>query len=287
MAPDFVDSECLTRFTDKSIEWIKSRAGAARGGEPFFLYLPYTSPHKPVIPLEQFRGKGEAGAYGEFMIETDHHLGRILDTLDSEKIAENTIVIYTSDNGPETTWKERIEKFGHHSNGIYREGKRSIYEGGHRVPFLIRWPAKIPEGSILDQPICQTDLLATIADVVGAEIPDDAAEDSNSFYKAILDPEGAAGHPAIIHHGSSGRFAIREGKWKLIMEGGKRKAVNRELYDLESDPSETEDVIKKNPQVAAALTAKITEIVESGRSTPGDPVGNDTPLWPDLTWMKQ
>jgi arylsulfatase A len=136
------------------------------------LYLPYTSPHKPVIPLEQFRGQGKAGAYGEFMIETDHHLGRILKWLDDQKLAKDTMVIFTSDNGPEKTWLERINRFGHHSSGIYREGKRSIYEGGHRVPFLIRWPAQVKAGSKWNRPVCQTDLLATVAEMLGKRLPE-------------------------------------------------------------------------------------------------------------------
>ena len=106
-----MDVECLDRFTAQSLKWLDGRAAAARAGKPFFLYLPYTSPHKPVIPLEEFRGQGKAGAYGEFMIETDHHLGRILKWLDDEKLADNTMVIFTSDNGPETTWRERIFPF--------------------------------------------------------------------------------------------------------------------------------------------------------------------------------
>ena len=146
IAPDFVDSECLTRFTDKAIEWIEGKADDARQGKPFFLYLPYTSPHKPVIPIDQFRGKSEAGAYGDFMLETDWHVGKILDLLEREGLSENTMIIFTSDNGPEKTWPQRVELYGHHSNGIYRDGKRSVYEGGHRVPFLVRWPAKVQAG---------------------------------------------------------------------------------------------------------------------------------------------
>ena len=284
-APDFVDSECLTRFTDKAIAWLGKQAGAARSGEkPFFLYLPYTSPHKPVIPLEKFRGQGKAGAYGEFMIETDHHLGRLLNALDDEKLAENTIVIYTSDNGPENTWKERIEKFGHHSSGVYREGKRSIYEGGHRVPFFIRWPAKIKAGTKLDAPVCQTDLLATLAEMLGEPLPEGAGEDSNSFYRTLLDPKSAAERPPLIHHSSSGRFAIRSGDWKLVMEG-KKKSERRELYNLATDPDESSNVIKKHPEISKRLTAEITKIIKDGRSSPGSPAANDTPLWPDLVWM--
>ena len=291
VAPDFVDSECLTRFTNRAIRWIDAHTKQA-DAPPFFLYLPFTSPHKPVIPIEKFRGQGEAGAYGEFMIETDHHIGRILQLLDDRQIADDTLIIFTSDNGPETTWKQRIEKFDHHSAGVYREGKRSIYEGGHRVPFLIRWPAKVKPATKLDAPICQTDLLATVAEMLGAKLPNHAGEDSNSFYAAMLDPGSASEkeRPPIIHHAANGRFAIREGKWKLVMEGsgnGKRKATKRELYDLEADPSETKNVLAGNSEIADDLVRKITQIVKGGRSSPGEAVANDTPHWPDLSWFDQ
>ena len=285
VAPDFVDRECLTRFTDKSIEWIRNHHSKGRGTKPFFLYLPLTSPHKPVIPLEQFRGQGKAGAYGEFMIETDYHVGRILELLDEEKLAENTLVIFTSDNGPETTWKKRAEIYSHQSNAIFKEGKRSIYEGGHRVPFFIRWPGKIKSGSKLNSAICQTDLLATLAEMLGKTLPNDAGEDSNSFYSEMIDPRDAKSHPAIIHHSSQGRFAIREGKWKLVMPGTK-KSMKAQLYHIEKDPGETPDLAGRHTDTVAELTARITNIIKSGRSSPGQPVKNDTPLWNDLVWMK-
>ena len=167
---DFIDSECLTRFTDKAIDRIESWSDAARNDQPFFLYLAYTSPHKPVIPIDQFRGESEAGAYGDFMLETDWHIGRLLDVLDQEDLAEDTLVFFSSDNGPETTWRQRIELYDHHSSGPFREGKRSIYEGGHRVPFIVRWPARIEPGRVWDRPVCQTDLLATLAEVVGGGV---------------------------------------------------------------------------------------------------------------------
>src|SRR6056297_2380742 len=157
VAPDFIDSECLTRFTDRAIDWIEGQATAAKAGEPFFLYLHYTSPHKPVIPIEKFRGTTDAGAYGDFMAETDWHIGRVLQTLDREGLTENTLVVFTSDNGPENTWRERKKRYGHASNAIYREGKRSIYEGGHRVPFFVRWPEVVPPGTRCDTTICHTD----------------------------------------------------------------------------------------------------------------------------------
>ena len=280
VAPDFVDIECLDRFTSKALEWMDKRDK----DKPFFVYLPYTSPHKPVIPMPRFRGQGAAGAYGEFMIETDWHVGRILDFLDRERLAENTLVVFTSDNGPETTWKQRTAKFNHQSNGQYREGKRSIYEGGHRVPFFIRWPAGVAKpGRSYDGPVCQTDLLATFAELLGAKLPAAAGEDSQSFLQ-VLKEDTTLERVPMIHHSSSGGFAIREGRWKLVMEA---KKSQRELYDLASDPGESNNVIAEYPEVAKRLRQTLTRIVVNGRSTPGDPVSNDTGYWSDLSWMNE
>ena len=287
VAPDFVDVECLDRFTTQALKWLDGRAADARNGTPFFLYLPYTSPHKPVIPLEKFSGQGKAGAYGEFMIETDHHLGRILKWLDDQKFAKNTMVIFTSDNGPEKTWLERIKRFGHHSSGIYREGKRSIYEGGHRVPFIIRWPAQVKAGSKWNRPVCQTDLLSTFAEMLGKRLPENAGEDSISFYRVLrgVKESALAERVAMVHHSSQGRFAIREGNWKLVMEDGRRG--ERELFDLSKDSGETKNIISNHPEVVIRLTAKLTSMIRNGRSSPGPVQKNDTPPWRELVWMKQ
>ncbi len=284
IAPDFVDSQCLTRFTDKAIEWIEGKADDARAGKPFFLYLPYTSPHKPVIPIEPFRGKSRAGAYGDFMMETDWHVGRILEFLDRESLSDDTLILFTSDNGPEKTWEKRIELYGHHSSGIYREGKRSIFEGGHRVPFFVRWPAKVKPGSKWNQPVCQTDLLATLSEMLGQTLPDSAGEDSASFFPALTDAQTDALRVPMIHHSSGGGFAIRAGKWKLVMEAGRQQ---RALYDIDSDPSEKNNVIGNYPDVTERLVARITKIIRSGRSTAGEPQPNDTQWWSDLVWMEK
>ncbi|MEM8669632.1 MAG: arylsulfatase [Planctomycetota bacterium] len=284
VAPDFVDSECLTRFTDKAIEWMDEQVSEAESGEPFFVYLPYTSPHKPVIPLEPFRGKSGAGAYGDFMIETDWHVGRILKFLDEHDLTDNTLIWFSSDNGPETTWRERAKRFKHQSNAIYREGKRSIYEGGHRVPMFVRWPSRVKAGSICDKPVCHTDVLATLADIVDKPIPPNAGEDSVSFYPHLLGNQADA-RPPIIHHAANGRFAIRDGKWKLVMKG-KQRQTQRELYDLETDPSETKNVLSQHQDIARDLVQKITQVVERGRTTKGPQQPNDTPWWDDLVWMK-
>jgi arylsulfatase A len=282
VAPDFVDGECLTRFTDQAIAWIKSRAAAAREGKPFFLYLPYTSPHLPVIPLEQFRGKSGCGAYGDFVMETDWHVGRLLDLLDAEQLTRDTLVFFSSDNGPENPWKKRIADYQHSSSGPFRDGKRSIYDGGHRVPLIVRWPAQVKAGGVWAGPVCQTDLLATLADIVGAKLPANAGEDSVSFHAVLAGQAAPAVRAPMIHHAANGRFAVREGKWKLVMEHAK---LPRELYDLSADPGEQNNVIAQHADIAAALARQITAIVQNGRTTPGMKQPNDTGWWDDLAWI--
>ena len=285
IAPDFVDSECLTRFTDQAIAWVEKHQRGGNANRPFFLYLPYTSPHKPVIPIDRFRGKSAAGAYGDFMMETDWQIGRLLESLDRLGISDETMVIFSSDNGPENTWKKRAEQFNHQSNLIYREGKRSIYEGGHRVPFFIRWPEKIQGGSTTSRAICQTDLLATLADLFDAPLPADAGEDSVSFLSELTrtsDDDSLGDRLPIIHHSISGGFAIRAGRWKLIMEHRKQPM---ELYDLSADPSEDNNLIKMHPDLVRSLTIQLTKIVQNGRSTSGPVQANDRSWWDDLTWI--
>lgn len=282
VASDFVDADCLMRFTDQAIAHLTAHL-QEHPAQPFFLYLPYTSPHKPVIPREEFRGQGQAGAYGEFMVETDHRVGQILRFLKTAGIEDDTLLFFSSDNGPETTWKKRIPKFGHHSNGIYREGKRSIYEGGHRVPFFVRWPAGIKQpGRTITQTICQTDVLATCADLLGTELPDQAAEDSHSFLPLLMNSGRYVPRPATIHHSSSGQFAVRAGDWKLILPQGKK---GQELYNLAADPSEQKNVLRDHPDVVRRLQEQATQIVCRGRSTDGAIQPNDTPWWSDLSWI--
>ncbi len=282
IAPDFIDSKCLTFFTDKAIDWIEKQVDHGGDQQPFFLYLPYTSPHKPVVPIESFRGKSEAGAYGDFMMETDWHIGRILDALERLEVSEDTLIVFSSDNGPETTWKKRAASFHHQSNGIFREGKRSIYEGGHRVPFFVRWPAEIEAGTLCKEPICQTDLLATFAELFGDILPDDAGEDSVSLLTQLTDPEESGSRPPIIHHSIRGGFAIRSEQWKLIMPHEKQAM---ELYDLQSDPSEKRNVLASHPGVVRSLTESITAVVMNGRTTEGETQTNDQWWWDDLTWI--
>ena len=276
VAPNFVDQEVLQVFTEKAIEWMQ---GAAKKDKPFFVYLPYTSPHKPVIPMDQFKGKSKCGAYGDFMIETDYRVGQVLESLDELGVTKDTMVIFSSDNGPENTWKDRIEVYGHRSNGVYRDGKRSRYEGGHRVPLLIRWPEKIAAGTTCDAAVCQTDFLATLAEMLGVELPADAGEDSASFFAALTGGKTERG--PIIHHSASGQFAIRDGSWKLIVNGAsgpsngsKKKSSRRgagqryELYDLQTDPSEASNAADAYPDRVKSM-AEMLERIKFGPSTGG------------------
>ncbi len=285
VAPDFIDTACLTRFTDKAIEFVHS---SAAGDKPFFLYLPYTSPHKPVVPIPKFRGQGEAGGYGEIMIETDYDIGRILDTLDELDLTENTLVIFSSDNGPESTYPLRVKKYGHDSAGPYRGGKRDAYEGGHRVPFFVRWPAVVEAGRTWDGPICQTDVLATVAEILDVVLPDNAGEDSVSFLPVLKGKTAIKTRPPMVHHEAQGRFAIRDtidGKeWKLLMEHRRDK---RELYNVTDDPAEEENLLNQHPEIVRQLTDTLTRVVVSGRSNLGPDVGNDTGWWSDLTWIAE
>jgi len=285
IAPDFTDNQCLTRFTDKAIEWMQGKTAQAKSGKPFFVYLPFTSPHYPVCPLPEFWDKGDCGGYGEFVIETDHHIGRILDFLKKSGLDENTMIVFSSDNGPEKSWKTRIEEFNHDSSHIYTGGKRDIYEGGHRVPFFVRWPGGIKQpGRKWDKLVGQVDLLATLADLLGTKLPDIAGEDSQSFANVLTNPKADYARQPLINHSMKGRFAITEGDWKLILPFDKLKM---ELYNLAEDPAEKNNLAAKHPDHVARLKKKVTDIVLNGRTTPGAPQLNDTGYWKSLQWITE
>ena len=289
IASDFVDNQCLTRFTDKALAWMETKVADAKAGKPFFLYLPYTSPHFPVCPLPEFHGQGDCGAYGEFLIETDYHIGRVLRFLKEQGIDDDTLVVFTSDNGPERPWKEHLEEFGHDSRGGFREGKRSVYEGGHRVPFLIRWPNGIESpGRSWAAPVGQVDLLATFAEIVDVKLPADAGEDSQSFASVLLDKDADHQRVPLIalgNYGGDTRYSIIDGQWKLILPS---KTTDRtELYDLAQDKAEKKNLQEQHSQRVTTLTNQLNQIIVSGRSTPGPPQSNDTGHWRDLTWLTE
>jgi len=239
----------------------------ARQEKPFFLYLPLCPPHTPIVPAPEFAGKsgteGRERAYGDWLYQGDWVLGQVLEALDRRRLADDTLVMVSSDNGA--------------AGRVYaplRGAKTSIYEGGHREPFLARWPGKIKPGAVCDDTICLTDLMATCAEIVGAKLPDRAGEDSVSILPDLLGTAKGPVREATIHQSPGRDLAIRQGPWKLIfLRNGKR-----ELYNLQSDLSETRDVAGANPDVVERLTSLMRRYIAEGRSTAGAPQKNDADM---------
>jgi arylsulfatase A-like enzyme len=250
----------------KAVQWI----GERKQDEPFFLYFPMCPPHEPVVPSPEYMGKSGAKDlvkkdpdYGDWLYQGDAMLGQILAALEEHKLADNTLIIATSDNGAE-----------HRAYEPLRESKRSIYEGGHRVPFVARWPDKVKAGTANDHSICLNDLLATAAEIVGAKVPDNAGEDSVSLVPELLGTTNNGTRDGTIHQSAAGDLAIRQGPWKMIFfKNGKR-----ELYNVQDDLSETKDVLTDNSEVAAKLTALMQKFIDQGRSTPGNKQKNEYEL---------
>ena len=282
---DFEHIDVLPNFVNRACKYIDERA---KSGQPFFLYLPLPAPHTPILPIDKFKGKSGTNEYGDFVQQVDWHVHQVLESLKKNGIKDNTIVIFTSDNGcsPRADLKELAE-IGHNPSYKYRGHKADIYEGGHRVPFIVHWPAKIKAGSVSDETICLTDLMATAAEVTGASIPDNAAEDSVSFLPALLGKDVQL-REATVHHSINGSFAIRKGSWKLILcpgSGGwsaprpndafKMKLPVLQLYNLDSDPAEKNNLITKNPSKVKELYSLLKKYVDEGRSTPGKTQSNE------------
>jgi arylsulfatase A len=260
-------AENQPRMIAKAVEWIDARA---RSGEPFFLYFPMCPPHTPVEPAPEFAGRsgakdvvGKDPKYGDWLYQGDAMLGQILDALERNKLADNTLIIATSDNGAE-----------HRAYEPLRESKRSIYEGGHRVPFVARWPGKVKPGSINDHTICLNDLMATAAEIVGAKLPANACEDSVSLLPELLGKATGGVREATVHQSMAGDLAIRQGPWKMVF----LKTGKAALYNLGTDLAEKTDVLSANAEVAAKLKALMEDCIANGRSTAGVAQENEFPL---------
>lgn len=254
---------------------------ASHKKEPFFLYLPLTGPHTPIAPSAAFKGKSGLNAYADFVIEVDDMVGGVIDALKSSGQLENTIVIFTADNGcsPEANFKFLKEK-GHQPSGIYRGHKADIFEGGHRVPLLVQWPARIPRGQVSNQIICLTDFMATFASLTKHRIQKSEAEDSYNLLPLLFNPALERNiREAIVHHSYLGNFAIRKGKWKLILTAGSggwsfpikpedlKELPAEQLYNLESDPSETRNLMSLYPEIVTELKSLLAKYQSTGRSS--------------------
>lgn len=285
-------STMLPRLSKRAAAYVAEHAAAAKAGKPFFLYLPLTSPHTPILPTGQWQGKSGLGDYGDFVMQTDAVVGEVLDALDNHGLAENTLVVFTSDNGCSPAAKtEKLEEQGHYASAQFRGYKADIWEGGHRVPFLVRWPGKVMAGTHSSQVICHTDLMATCAEILGVKLPDNAGEDSVSILPALLATDSMPLREAVVHHSIEGKFAIRQGTWKLALcpgsggwgMPGDANAIEQglpsvQLYNLDTDNAETKNVQADNSTRVTELTKLLERYVEQGRSTPGQEQANDTEI---------
>jgi arylsulfatase A-like enzyme len=267
MVPGWRHEDADVEFLNRSITFIEDHV-STRPNDPFFLYLPLSVPHIPWLPPDFVKGKSGAGLRGDQVVLADWILGQLLENLDRLNLNDNTLVILTSDNGP----REGIN--GHRSAGDLRGLKGSIWEGGHRVPFIARWPGKTKPGSVSAETICLTDLLMTSAAIVGADVPDAAAEDSYNILPALLGE--AYSEPireATVHHSGSGVFAIRQGDWKLIVGTKSHGADDApdpdssgQLYNLADDPGEQRDLWDERQDVVAHLSQLLESYQRKGRS---------------------
>ena len=280
MLPGWKFDAILPTLAEKAVGYIGDRAKAAK---PFFLYFPLTSPHEPVAPSASFRGKSGISPLADFFMETDWAVGEILAALTKHGLEDNTLVFFACDNGhAKYTGLPALQKAGHEPSGSLRGYKADIYEGGHRVPFIARWPGHIKAGTTCDETICHTNLLSTCAAILRAKLPDNAGEDSFSILPLLRgEKPGKPTHEAVVHQSSNGVLAIRHGKWKLIFCSGAGSgndpddAPNTQLYDLASDIGETKNLHVDQPEVVKRLMDLLQEYISTGRSTPGKAQRND------------
>lgn len=298
-APDFRHDDVTPNFFNRSIKYIEDQS---KKEKPFFLYLPLPSPHTPVLPLEEWQGKSELNPYADFVIMIDHYVGQLLQKVKDLGIEKNTLVIFTSDNGCSPTANfDVLASKGHNPNYIFRGHKADIFEGGHRVPFIAKWPNFIKAGSVSNATICTTDFLATCAAIIDAPLDDNQGEDSFSMLPLFQDSDATDyKRSSTIHHSIEGEFAIRQGDWKLIMCPGSggwsyprknddiiQTLPKVQLYNLKEDIAESNNLEADYPEKVEELKALLTKQILDGRSTAGKIQQNDTgAIWKQLWWMQ-
>jgi len=281
MAPGWRFEDILPAITRRAVQYIQERA---KEKEPFFLYFSMTSPHEPVSPSKEFAGKSGIAPIADFVMETDWSAGQLIQAVDESGIADNTIIIFTADNGHSgyTGW-EQLVAAGHHPSGPYRGRKGDIWEGGHRVPFVVLWPGHVQPASSSRALLCLNDIFATCAELLGEKLPEDVAEDSFSFLPVLEGKSDVGTRSDLVSHSVHGEFAYREGPWKLVfamagrnLESSRDKPAVVQLYNLHEDIAETRNVADKRPDIVRRLKHQMQTLVDLGRSTPGPPQRNDT-----------
>lgn len=281
IAPDLKLEDVTPRFTEEAVSIIEKHAQAQDPSRPLMLYLAYPSPHTPWLPTDEFVGRSQVGMFGDFVMLVDNEIGKVLKALDRNGMAENTLLIFTSDNGP--VWYDAdVERFGHDSAGPLRGMKADAWEAGHRMPFIVRWPGSVSSGSTSAQTICFTDILATLADLLEVTLPEGAGPDSFSFLPVLrgqqAENEPVRG-PIVMSPGSGdSMMMIRSGDWKLIRGLGSggfsdpkriRPGTDQpqgQLYNLRQDLSETTNAYQENPEIVERLLAEMRQIVSAPAS---------------------
>lgn len=269
----------LSHLTEKAVEYIENR-----GDNPYMLYFPITAPHTPISPAPEFDGVSGVNPYADFCMEVDHRVGQIVEAVRERGDLDNTLIVFTTDNGASAIPSEcaMLEKrYGHHCSHIYRGYKSDIWDGGHRVPFIMRWGETIKSGSVCDQQVGVFDFYATVADILGVEVENDSGEDSISLLPSFSgNPVDTDRRQALIHHSINGMFAIRSGKWKLCCCPGSggwssprddetNEANDLQLYDMTSDPSEKRNLVDEYPRIVEDLEKILSQCIVNGSSIVG------------------
>lgn len=276
-APHFKHEEVLPTVVDKAVGFIRHRA--SQPANPFFLYLALTGPHTPWLPTSPYRGKSKAGTYGDFVAEVDDLLGTVMRAVDEAGLAQNTLFIFTSDNGAD--WKiEDLARFAHRANGDWRGEKADIWEGGHRIPFLARWPGHIRPGSVTNEMASLVDSMATIAAITDIPLQKTFAEDSFNLLPALLGQNTSPIRDSVILHSIDGMFSLRQGNWKLeegLGSGGfsaprtvapASGGPKGQLYDLSADPGELHNLYQARPDMVDRLSTLLNRYKAQGYTRP-------------------
>lgn len=287
-ASDFDHEQTLPNLISRAEKYIESKS---RDKDPFFLYLALPAPHTPILPIKEFQGKSGLNPYGDFVLMVDAMVGKVMAAVDKAGIGRNTIVVFTSDNGcsPAADF-EALKAKGHNPSSIYRGTKADLFDGGHRIPCIVRWPAKLKPHKV-KQTICLNDFMATFSAITGYQLKDNEGEDSYNILPLLLNvkPQKII-REATVHHSINGNFTIRKGEWKLLLSPGSggwsypRPGKDDQviatlplvqLYNLKSDPGEIKNLYAENPAIVSELKALFTKYIKNGRSTPGTSQKND------------
>ena len=288
IGPDFQINNVLPHLFDKSMTYVKERAADAKAGKPFFLYLPLPAPHTPIVPVPPYKDASGMNPYADFVMQVDAHMGQLFAAINEAGLDDNTLVIFTSDNGcsPEANFGV-LKEHGHNPSGRYRGHKADIYEGGHRVPFIARWPGRIDVGGATNAVVCLTDVYATLEAITGQEKKALGGEDGFNLLPVFKGAE-TSGRRTLVSHSIDGSFAIRQGSWKLCLSGGSggwsapREGTAKhqglppmQLFNLQTDPSETNNLVAEHPEKVQSMLRLLQLEVQCGRCTEGELLKND------------